>query len=106
MFEDDYNEEEESGLTLSERMALEDIIVKVAFNNSFNVITKRKTFEEIVNGKNEDSSSAIMAHDPEEGMSTESLENMITYFLQTEEYEKCAEIRDIIKVQDECIEES
>ena len=62
MFEDDYNDEEESGLTLSERMALEDII--------------------------------------------QSLENMITYFLQTEEYEKCAEIRDIIKVQDECTKES
>ena len=106
MFEDDYNDEEESGLTLSERMALEDIIVKVAFNNSFNVITKRKTFEEIVNGKNEDSSSAIMAHDPEEKMSIQSLENIIKYFLQTEEYEKCAEIRDIIKVQDECTKES
>ena len=69
-------------------------------------VIKRKTFEEIVNGKNEDSSSAIMAHDPEEKMSIQSLENMITYFLQTEEYEKCAEIRDIIKVQDECTKES
>ena len=40
--------------------------------------------------------SAVMAHQPEEEPSMETLENMMAYFVETEEYEKCAKIRDII----------
>jgi hypothetical protein len=90
------NEEEYNGLTLQQKLILEDLIVETAFNNSFMLITKRKTFEEILDMKAVDGNSAVMAHTPEEEMPIESLENMMAYFVETEEYEKCAEIRDII----------
>lgn len=96
MSDEHYENQEESDLTLTQQIELEDLIVKAAFNNSFNVITKRKTFDQILEGKTLNGISAVMAHNPDEEMPTESLENMMTYFVETEEYEKCAEIRDLI----------
>tara|TARA_R110000787_G_scaffold59892_2_gene135768 strand:- start:5669 stop:5977 length:309 start_codon:yes stop_codon:yes gene_type:complete len=93
---DDQDENEETGLSFAEQAELEDLIVKAAFNNSFNVITKRKTFDEILSNKSAKAGSTLMAHDPEKDMPTESLENMMAYFVDEEEYEKCAEIRDLI----------
>ena len=37
-----------------------------------------------------------MAHDPHEEMCKEIYEDMIDYFLKEEEYEKCAELRDLM----------
>ncbi len=96
MSDEHYENQEESDLTLTQQIELEDLIVKAAFNNSFNVITKRKTFDQILEGKTLNGISAVMAHNPDEEMPTKSLENMMTYFVETEEYEKCAEIRDLI----------
>mgnify|MGYP003625734857 FL=1 len=96
MSEESYEDFEETGLSMSQQLELEDLIVKTAFNNSFDVLTKRKTFEELLNNKTVDGSSAIMAHTPDEEIAIESLENMLLYFVKTEEYEKCVEIRDLI----------
>ncbi len=96
MSEENYENQEETELTLTQQLELENLIVKAAFNNSFNVITKRKTFDEILEGKTLNGISAIMVHNPDEEIPTKSLENMMTYFVETEEYEKCAEIRDLI----------
>ena len=38
---------------------------------------------------------AITAHNPEDDVDDETLENMIYYFEDLEEYEKCAEIKAI-----------
>ena len=98
MSEDNFNSEEHEdlGLTLQQKLALEELIVETAFNNSFQVVTGRKKFEDILDMKTVDGSSAVMAHEPGEKISNETLENMMYYFVDTEEYEKCAEIRDII----------
>ena len=37
-----------------------------------------------------------MAHNPDEDIPLESLENMMAYFVESEEYEKCAEIKNIM----------
>ena len=42
---------------------------------------------------------SICAHKPGEKMDTATIENMLIYFEENEEYEKCAEIRDIINVR-------
>ena len=89
-------DERMDGLTLQQKLALEDLIVETAFNNSFLVITGRKKFEDLLDMKTVDGSSAVMAHTPDEEMPLDTLENMMAYFVDTEEYEKCAEIRDII----------
>jgi hypothetical protein len=90
------SDEEYNGLTYSQKLELEDLIVDTAFRNSFMVITKQKKFEDILNAKTKNGMSALMAHQPEEDPSIETLENMMGYFVEQEEYEKCAKIRDII----------
>lgn len=97
---DDHEEREESDLSLTQQLELEDLMVKTAFNNSFNVITNRTTFNKILDGKTISGASAVMAHNPDEDMPIESLENMIMFFSESEEYEKCAEIKDIIDMKE------
>lgn len=93
---EEFEDEENNGLSYSEQRELEDMIVDTAFRNSFLVITKKKKFEDILNAKIKNGISAILAHQPEEEASLSTLENMMAYFVDTEEYEKCSEIRDII----------
>lgn len=91
------NGEEYNGLTEVERMELENLVVDTAFRNSFKIITKEKNFDQLMEMKVKHGMSAIMAHQPGEEPSIETLENMMGYFVETEEYEKCAKLRDIIK---------
>ena len=96
------NEPEEfEGMTLQEKLELEQIIVDAAFRNSFKIITGRKTLSELLDSKKDDPTKmqAICAHEPGEEMKIETLENMMFYFEDEEEYEKCAEIRDILNVR-------
>ncbi len=37
-----------------------------------------------------------MAYDPDKGPKVEEFENMIAYFVEEEDYEKCAQLRDIM----------
>ena len=89
------------GLTLSQRMHVEELIIDAAFRNSFKIITGNKTLEDLLDKKSDDPNAmhAICAHEPGEEPSIDTLENMMAYFVETEEYEKCAKIRDIINVR-------
>mgnify|MGYP003651053926 CR=1 FL=1 len=91
------NSEEYNGLSEVERLELENMVVDAAFRNSFKVITKEKNFSQIMEMKVKHGMSAIMAHNPDDEPSMDTLENMMAYFVETEEYEKCSKIRDIIK---------
>ena len=93
---EEYEEEDYTGLSYGQKLQLEELIIDTAFRNSFKIITKEKKFEDLLDEKREDGMSALMAHQPEEDPSIETLENMMAYFVDTEEYEKCAKIRDII----------
>jgi hypothetical protein len=90
------NSEEYNGLSEIERLELENMVVDTAFRNSFKVITKEKNFSQIMEMKVKHGMSAIMAHNPDDEPSMDTLENMMGYFVEQEEYEKCAKIRDII----------
>ena len=89
------------GLTLSQQMEVEELIIDAAFRNSFKIVTGRRSLEQLLDKKSKDPNAmhAICAHEPGEEPSMETLENMMAYFVETEEYEKCAEIRDIINVR-------
>tara|TARA_R100000353_G_scaffold172163_1_gene137082 strand:- start:531 stop:860 length:330 start_codon:yes stop_codon:yes gene_type:complete len=89
------------GLTLSQKMEVEELIIDAAFRNSFKIVTGRRSLEQLLDKKSNDPNAmhAICAHEPGEEPSMETLENMMAYFVETEEYEKCAEIRDIINVR-------
>ena len=98
---EEFNKDNELDLTLAQEIQLQDLIVDTAFRNTFKIITGRKALEELLDAKSEDPNAmaAICAHEPGEEVSMETLENMMAYFVETEEYEKCAEIRDIINVR-------
>ena len=76
-------------------------LLDLANNNSYLLITGRKTLDEIL-GKGADQSFVSM---PDETPSSEELLQMITYFIETEEYEKCAELRDILIGSGELLED-
>ena len=54
--------------------------------NTYDLITGKKEFEDIV----ENNKVPIFFINPEEDLDNEDLDTMIEYFVDTEEYEKCA----------------
>jgi hypothetical protein len=69
----------------------EQLIMDKAFRNSFLIVSKKKSFDEVMKSKN----GALLAHDPEAGITDYEVENMMQHFVDEEEYEKCATIRDL-----------
>jgi len=84
---DAFNEMSEIDKIEAERMLLDK-----AFRNSYLIITGKISFENIV----EETGSFLIAHNPQSNLEEDDLTNMMDYFTETEEYEKCAIIRDII----------
>ena len=76
-----------------EQDILEQKLLNTAFNNSFNVITKRKSISEVV----EETGGLLLAHDPMRNLKILELSNMIDFFVEGEHYEKCAEVAKLIK---------
>jgi hypothetical protein len=76
-----------------EQVAAEQRILDKAFRNSYLIITGKSSFEDII----DQSGGIIIAHNYVDGPDTPDLENMMDYFIETEEYEKCSYIRDYIK---------
>ena len=79
------------GLSELEQMEREDELLDQAFNNSYSIITKEITFDELII-RNDGSIDGVttVAHDIEDGPTRKDLENIILYFQEREEYEKCA----------------
>jgi len=90
---DEYN-----GLTEAQKLQAEYLLLDKAFRNSFKIIVGSTTLQFIL----KETEGAILAHDPESPLDTErnwdSLQNMMDYFIEEEEYEKCAKIRDIMNL--------
>ena len=78
-------------LSEAQQWEAEALIMDKAFRNSFLIVTKKKTFEEVMKKKD----GALLAHDPDDGITDYELENMMDYFIEEEEYEKCATLRDL-----------
>ena len=66
-----------------------DDIQDMANRNSFDILTSRKKLEDIVD------EGMALAHNPDKLVVSE-IEKVMEYFIETEEYEKCAELRDLI----------
>ena len=87
--------DEESGLSDIDKITLQNRIVEDAFYNSYLVITKKTTFNILMEEWNDGSGvTALLAHDPDSGPRNDQLINMIVYYSEDEreEYEKCAEL--------------
>jgi len=67
-------------------------LLHLANNNSYLLVTGQKTLDEILKRRGEQSFVTM----PDETPDSEDLLLMIDYFIETEEYEKCAELRDVL----------
>lgn len=93
---DEYN-----GLTESQKLQAEYMLLDKAFRNSFKIIVGKTTLNFILK-ETDNIQGVILAHDPESPLDTarnwDSMQNMMDYFIEEEEYEKCAKIRDIMNL--------
>ena len=90
---DEYN-----GLTEAQKLEAEYLLLDKAFRNSFKIIVGTTTLKFIL----KETEGVILAHDPDSPLDTDknwdSMQNMMDYFIEEEEYEKCAKIRDIMNL--------
>ena len=75
-----------------EQIEMENRIMATAFRNSYEIVTGRKTFEDLLG----EGSSILIAHDLDKGPDTHDLDSILYFFEDEEEFEKCVEIRDLI----------
>ena len=64
-------------------------ILEAAMYNSFDVITHKRTIEDI-----EYDGMPVFVHFPDKGIDKMSLKVMVMYFIMKEEYEMCKELND------------
>ena len=69
-----------------------EIDIHTAMLNSYRVIIQGLLPEDIISTE-----LGMFAHDPTEPVEKEVIENMLFYFEEEEEYEKCIKIRNYIK---------
>tara|TARA_R110000744_G_scaffold220801_3_gene339624 strand:- start:2929 stop:3204 length:276 start_codon:yes stop_codon:yes gene_type:complete len=78
---------------------LEDLeMYNNAMENAYNIITKRKTLDDIYYElEDEEFDKFFLPFDPviEDGRTEDIIDMVVEYFIQTEEYEKCAELTTI-----------
>ncbi len=85
MFTDDFDDDDIE-ITLEEEIEMIDI----AYNNAFKFVTKRATIEELMI---QEEDILFLPFDPEVPETVEMImEDMINYFEDNEEYEKCSEL--------------
>tara|TARA_R110001632_G_scaffold58878_1_gene143331 strand:+ start:3272 stop:3589 length:318 start_codon:yes stop_codon:yes gene_type:complete len=94
------SEEEQAGkddiIESIKQRELDDLILAEAFGNSYRLLMKEITFEEMLENNIEDEYAAVLTYDPDDGPKSYELEAMINYYEIEEEYEKCIKIKEIL----------
>ena len=93
--QDEYEEGLDPLQEIKQRQIDEEILAD-AFSNSYRILTNEMTFNDMLDDKLSENLTTVLAFDPEEGPRLYELENMLYYYIDTEEYERCARIRDIM----------
>ena len=81
-----------------EEIQQEEELLSDAYNNSYMLVTQSATMEYMMaklHGKN----GLVLAHNDHSGPTKMELENMILFFIENEEYEKCAKLKVILNKQ-------
>jgi hypothetical protein len=89
-------EETRRELTEIEEWELERKLLDLAYMNSYLVLTEKATFEDLMLENHAKGKSAVLAHDPHEGVTIREVNGIINHFIDLEEYEKCAELKDVL----------
>jgi len=84
-------------LTLNYRFNMEGYeMIDIAMNNAYDALIGEKTIMDLVS---DETNELIFVPDPELS-DTELGEDLLEYFVVTEEYEKCANIRDVMQLSE------
>jgi len=94
---DDDAAEESNGLNEIQQMQLDAVLLETAYSNAWKVLSGQTTFEVMMQNQFDNGIELILPYDPEKGPKEEELENMIAYYIETEEYEKCGVLNKMLK---------
>tara|TARA_B100001287_G_C22180929_1_gene299131 strand:+ start:71 stop:397 length:327 start_codon:yes stop_codon:yes gene_type:complete len=78
-----------------EEIQQEEALLNDAYNNSYLLLTNTASMEFMMtklNGQN----GLVLAHNDYSGPTKMELENMILFFIETEEYEKCSVLKSML----------
>jgi|TARA_R110001592_G_scaffold24542_6_gene94496 hypothetical protein len=94
---DDDSGDETNGLSEIEQMQLDAVLLQTAYSNAWKVLSGQTTFENMMQNQFDNGVELILPYDPQHGPREEELENMIAYYIETEEYEKCGVLNKMLK---------
>ena len=97
MSEDPYNEDPSEKMSLEEKAEYENYIVEQAFENSYKVLTRKTSFEDLLDVNEKYGIKAVMIFDPHSGADEDVYNDVIHYYEDLDEYEKCAELLKVKK---------
>ena len=92
-------EEEHSGITDEQRILMEQAMLDIAYENSYAVLTKELSFEDLLTEKHKFGISTLMSYDPADGPTKKDIQDIIDYYVnidQPEYYLRCAELKKIM----------
>ena len=78
-----------------EEMQKEEEMLAYAFHNSYLMLTNNVSMDYVLEAS-ESEFGFVMAHNSHMGPTKVELENMILFFIETEEYEKCADLKKML----------
>ena len=88
----EHEDHKDPEMSIEEKMEYENYIVEQAFENSYLILTKKNSFEELLDKQTKYGIKAIMIHNPEEDPEEDIYNDVIYYYEDLEEYERCAEL--------------
>ena len=97
MSEDNFEDTFWDSLGINDKAEIADKMLEKAYDNSFKIITKELTFDELLdNDIANNVEYTVVMHDIDEGFNKETIQAMIDWYVQSEQYEKCATLHEMI----------
>ena len=95
-FMEEEPEEYDQELTEEERAQFERELLEKAYDNTYRMLTEKITLDELMSEEGILGLTALLAYDPKRGIRKHELEGTIDYYVDMEEYEKCAKLKKIL----------
>jgi len=79
---------------------IDEVMMSVGYNNTRKILFGNVTYEKLLDIAYKENMVLFLGHDPDVGITDEIIEDMLSYYEYTEEYEICVEIRDFLLKRD------
>ena len=94
MEQDDFDKGDD--LSEMDMLKMEHKLLELAYENSYSILTKKITFDSLLDKNTSLGVSSLLAYDPESGVTKDEIENMIQFYVREEWFERCAELKKIM----------